>query len=245
MINYTYDGSFEGLLTVIYEAYYRRQMPENILPQENLQQHILCENVYIETQPQKADKVYDSIRKKISSYALRNVFYVFLSELEGVETWIYNYLRFGWQVGKKVDHYETDDRVLKIHAISRKVGGERHRMLGLVRFRQLHGDIYYAPIEPNYNIVGILAPHFYKRFSNQNWVLHDVKRSMGAVYNKREWVITEMDIKQELIYTQEELLYQKLWKQYFDSIAIKSKMNPVLQRRCMPARYWKYLIEKS
>ncbi len=37
---------------------------------------------------------------------------------------------------------------------------------------------------------------------------------------------------------------QNLWKQFFDSIAIKDKIKPRLQRQFLPKRYWKYLIEK-
>ncbi|MGE4282884.1 MAG: TIGR03915 family putative DNA repair protein [Clostridia bacterium] len=244
MISYIYDNTFEGLLTAIYEAYYRRQVPEEIVPEEGFQEKLFCQNIYIETDEQKADKVYQSIKKKISPQALQHVFYVFLSEMDGAETWIYQYLKFGWEVGRKIDFYEVDDRVLRIHKISRKVGGECHRLLGLVRFRLLSGEIYYAPIEPDNNIVALLAPHFTKRFAAQNWILHDVKRGIAAVYNKEEWIITELNIDQTLKLEEKELFYQQLWKQYFHSIAIEDRVNPRLQKRCMPMRYWKYLIEK-
>jgi hypothetical protein len=32
--------------------------------------------------------------------------------------------------------------------------------LGLIRFKRLEDDLYYAQIEPDNNIVGLLAPHF-------------------------------------------------------------------------------------
>jgi len=35
MFYYTYDGTFNGLLTIIYEIYYRRQIPEQIVPAQN------------------------------------------------------------------------------------------------------------------------------------------------------------------------------------------------------------------
>ncbi|MDK2809788.1 MAG: hypothetical protein PWR27_497 [Petroclostridium sp.] len=244
MLNYIYDGSFEGLLTAIYETYYRHEIPENILPEQNLQEQLLYKNVHIVTDIEKADKVYNSIREKISVSALQHVFYVFLSELAGAGTWIYQYLRFGWKVGREVDLYITDDRVLKIHTISRKVAVERHRMLGLIRFRYLEGDTYYAPIEPDYNIVGLVAPHFAKRFAGQNWIIHDVKRNLAAVYNQRGWIITDINVNSELNLEEKEKDYQTLWKQYFKSIAIESRVNPKLQRRCMPVRYWRYLVEK-
>jgi len=43
----------------------------------------------------------------------------------------------------------------------------------------------------------------------------------------------------------DELAFQRLWKSYFDALAIPERFNPRLQRRQMPARFWKYLIEKE
>ncbi|WHH61021.1 TIGR03915 family putative DNA repair protein [Petroclostridium sp. X23] len=243
MLNYIYDGTFEGLLTAIYEAYYRRQVPEKIVSQHGFQQELLYENIYIETDDEKADKVYLSIREKISPQALQHVFYVFLSECDEAGTWIYQYLRLGWKVGRKVDMYEADDRVLAIHRMSRKVSGEAHRLLGLIRFRHVQGDIYYAPIEPDYNIIALMAPHFVKRFGAQNWIIHDIKRKLAAMYDQKNWIITDFIDNADMNFEETEVFYQKLWKKYFESIAIKSRINPRLQRRCMPARYWRYLIE--
>ena len=40
-------------------------------------------------------------------------------------------------------------------------------------------------------------------------------------------------------------LFQDLWKSYFKAMTIKERLNPTLQRRCMPRRYWAYLTEKQ
>jgi probable DNA metabolism protein len=37
--------------------------------------------------------------------------------------------------------------------------------------------------------------------------------------------------------------YRNLWRNYFDSMAIKERTNPRCQRNLMPARYWKNLPE--
>jgi probable DNA metabolism protein len=245
MIYYIYDGSFEGLLTSIYDSFYRREYPDKIVSDDNFQPNLLIEAVHIKTDSEKASKVYNSIKNKISSSALENIFYVFLSEVENNEKIIYNYLRLGWKLENKIDLYLSDDRVLTVHKIVRRVKNERHRMLGLIRFRYLDKNTYYAPIEPQYNIIGLVAPHFTKRLSDQNWIIHDVNRKIAAVYDKREWYITDFKLNRELKYSDEEIFFQDLWKQYFNSIAIKNRINPRLQKRNMPMKYWKYLIEKS
>lgn len=135
--------------------------------------------------------------------------------------------------------------MLKLKKLSRKVSGEIHRMLGLLRFKKTAGDIYYASCEPDYNILSLLAPHFARRLADQNWIIHDISRKQAAVFNQKEWVITFFDDDNQIKITAEEKNYQKLWKGFFDSIAIKNRKNLKLQRQLMPERYWKHLIEKD
>jgi len=245
MIYYIYDGSFDGLLTAIYEAYYRKEKPQRILFEEDYQENLLVDKIYINTDIEKAEKVYNSIKTKISNRALKNVFYTYLSEGEDIGTWIYQYLKLGWKIGKNVDYNMADERVLNIYKARRSVDREVHLLLGLIRFRRLEEKIYYAPFEPKFNVVGLVAPHFVERLSDQSWLIHDVKRGIGAVYNGEEWIIRDIDIDKELKYGEDELAYQRLWKEYFKSIAIKNRINPRLQKRNMPMRYWRYLVEKN
>lgn len=245
MICYTYDGSFNGLLTTIYEIYYRRRIPQEIVPASSSnmrffvrQEHIVCDEA-------RAARVYEAIDSKISSRALRNAYCVYLSEHPQAGMWIYEYLRLGWKLGPRVDLHLTDERVHRVHQLSRKVKMEQHRLLGLVRFQRCQMDLYYAAIEPDHNIAELLAPHFASRLSDQNWIIHDRRRDLAVVFNRKEWVATGFTLKQKLELEQDEQYYQRLWKQYYDSIAITSRKNPRLQKQCMPERYWKHLVEKN
>lgn len=244
IIHYIYDGSFEGLLTAIFEAYYRREIPDRILSEHNLQEDLLARQVQIPSDPTKADRVFASIGTKISSQAQQNVLHCYLSDLKDAGTWIYHYLRLGWKTGSKVDLYLTDEKVQRVHQTARKVRFEAHRMLGLIRFRKLQGEIYYAPMEPDHNILGLIAPHFAQRMADQNWMIHDIRRGLAALYDQNEIKTAAILQKKELTLDQQELWYQQLWKQYFNSIAIPNRINPRLQRQHMPIRYWRHLIEK-
>ncbi|NLX70554.1 MAG: DNA metabolism protein [Clostridiales bacterium] len=243
MICYTYDGSFEGLLTAIYEAYYRHERPEKILKADCLQHNLFAKYVYIDTDERKAQKVYDAVKQKISPVAAKNILYAFLSEDNEAGTYIYRYLKLGWKIGKQVDSAVADSRVFQIHTLSSKVRREAGRMLGLVRFRLLKNGIYYASIEPDYNILGIIALHFKRRMPDQDWVIHDVKRSTAVFHHNSEYIIVPFDFNGPLPLGQEERDYQSLWRQYFMDIAIKTRINPKLQRQHMPLRYWKHLVE--
>jgi len=244
MIHYIYDGSFEGILTAIYHAYYNKEIPEQILSQDDLQESLMVRKIYIETDMEKADKVYHSVETKISKQAMKNIFYVYLSEERDRGTMIYQYLKLGWKMGKSIDGNLKNNHVLVVQNMYKKVSKEIHLMLGLVRFKELKNDVLYAAIEPDYNIVFALADHFAERISNERWIIHDIRRNIAVVYNKEEWLLTELKLKGDIEVHEEEESYQKLWKQYFKSISIENKVNPRLQKGYMPVRYWKHLIEK-
>jgi probable DNA metabolism protein len=44
---------------------------------------------------------------------------------------------------------------------------------------------------------------------------------------------------------EDEVLFQKLWKQYYKSICIQERKNDKVHRQLLPKRFWKYLPEKG
>lgn len=245
MLNYFYDGTFEGLLSSVYEAYYRHESPAHIYLSTCIQQNLLDTNAHITTDDKKASKVYNSIREKISYQALQNVYHAYLSEQDNIEVHILNYIRFGFKEGRKVDLYLSDDRVLAVHTAAKKVTRESHLMVGLLRFKQLENDIYYAQYSPDHNITALISGHFVKRFSDQNWIIHDLKRNYAAVFDKNNCIFVDTAGKIGLSSSNSSDNYENLWKNYFANICIRERINPKLQKHNMPARYWNFLTEKQ
>lgn len=243
MIYYVYDSTFDGLLTCIYEAYYRHENPHDIVPLERVEDNFLIQAIHITTDKEKASKVYRSIEERISLESLRKVFYVYLSELPKSGIAILNYLRVAYKLGRNVDDNLTNDAVLTIDKICHKVTREKHLMLGILRFKMLENGILYGSLEPDYNIVGMLAPHFASRMGNENWVIHDIKRNVAVFYNKQEWVVRDLVLEDDLIIHEDEEDYQEMWKSYYEHMAIESRKNLRLKKNYMPMRYWKHLVE--
>ena len=244
MLAYIYDGSFEGLFTAIFEAYYRKEEPDAILQEQGLQQDLLVQYVHIVTDPVKSYRVYTSIWRNISHEALKNVYHTYLSNMPESGTLIYRYLKLGWKMGSRVDLHLSDDTVFKVMDVNRRLEFEVHRLMGFVRFRQVEGGIYYSAVSPDNNVVELLAPHFAERLSDQKWIIHDVKRELAALYNMKTWIMSEFSAADIPGDTEEETQYVKLWKEFFNTLAIPSRINPKLQRQLMPRRYWDHLTEK-
>lgn len=243
MIYYVYDNTFDGFLTCIYEAYYRHENPDDILPFDRLEDNFLIQRYHIRTDGEKAAKVYQSIEEKISKDALKTVFYVFLSEMPKSGKYILDYLRLGYKMGKDINGHLSNDVVLKMNKIQLKVANEKHRMLGLLRFKTMENGILYGQIEPDHHIAALLAPHFVDRMSNENWIIHDIQRNIGIFYNKKEWVVREFTIEDDILFHETEEDYQEMWKAYYKHMAIESRKNLRQKKNYMPMRYWKHLVE--
>ncbi len=64
MIDYLYDGTFEGILTCVYHHYYTEKA-SGIYRSDTYQSTLLGGCMEVETDPVKATTVYEAIEKKI------------------------------------------------------------------------------------------------------------------------------------------------------------------------------------
>ncbi|MGL6106457.1 TIGR03915 family putative DNA repair protein [Romboutsia sp.] len=241
---FIYDGSFEGLLSTIYEAYYSSEKPDKIYSKINYEENLLEDVLKIKTDLEKFQKVYNAIENKISKEALRKIYYVYLSEFKESSNLILSYIRMGFKLGYKVDYYKNNDVVLNMDKISKRVSLEKHRFTGFVRFKSIN-NILYSSIEPDFNILPIIGKHFKNRLSNEYFIIEDVKRNIALVYDKNNYYLTNLSKEQKNVLTnsKEEGAYADLWREYFKATAIVERNNPRLQKRQMPTRYWNQLTE--
>ena len=252
MVQLVYDGSFEGLLTVIFECYAQKITPVEI-SSGNSQVIVFAEKQYIHTDVAKADRVWKGMRKKLNSKNQNLPLYSFLSELPGIEMKIYRFACLLFSSSCNIDTDFGNPLVLGLTRIVRKVNQDAMRILQFVRFQKTKDDFFYAPVEPESNVLPLTINHFKSRFADQKWLLYDVKRDYGFFYDLRqveevvlvEKTFPETGMLPENFLAEDEVVYQALWKDYFNHINIKERKNLKLQCQHMPRRYWKYLTEKN
>ncbi|HOL56225.1 MAG TPA: TIGR03915 family putative DNA repair protein [Spirochaetota bacterium] len=239
-----YDGSFTGLLTVIYEGLKNNLEPENIITSDNNEEiDLFSDIIFFNSDKKKADIVIKTIKKKLNFSVLKVIYYAYLSNEDNIEIDIYNYLKLCFQYNKDVYDNLGNDYINKLAKAVRRVQLEKHRFLGFVRFELLKDGIYYSKIEPDNNIIYLIVDHFKNRFRDQKWLIHDTLRNIAAYYDKNSLRIFDIYNIENLEYDQEEMEFRHLWKTYFKNIAITERRNLRLQRNFMPVRYWKNLIE--
>lgn len=138
----------------------------------------------------------------------------------------------------------TIDYVMDTVKMKKNTWFEGHRLKGLLKFRCVGDNLYYAPIHPDNNVIEILGQHFIRRLPSQNFIIHDKNRNIAFMYNTKEHSIIDVPTDFKVSeFSNEEKLYQSLWKAFFKTIAIKERTNKRLQLNYMPKKYWQDLVE--
>lgn len=247
-----YDGSFNGFLTTVFKAFDERIEIADIQKNSEAQRGLFSDTETVFTQMDNAKRVWNGIQKKSNS-AIKNVYFAFLSESKGIEMLLYRYIRKLFSPTDMMHLNFSDDTVLKISQLTKSVGREKHRMEAFVRFQLTKDGVYFANIEPDFDVLPLISKHFRSRYADQQWLIYDVKRKYGLFYDLNSVEIISLDlqeihtnsIRKSSTFTTEEYDYQDLWNNYFKSTNIKSRINMKLHTQHVPKRYWKYLSEKK
>ncbi len=238
---YEYDGSFEGLLCCVYESYYLKEIPLDILTPE-AQALSLFPVKRIATDLEKANRVLASIPAKMGQDVLEFVQHAFLTCLEQKEVQILLFLRLGYRYGPTVLNMLANDIVDKLFKAVTHLKRESHLLCGFVRFSVFNGALA-AEIEPKNYALPLLRQHFCERYPEERFLIHDKTHGMALIYEPYRSAIvpiTDLELPEP---DEEELAFRELWRQFYQSIGIQERYNPRLRMNHMPKRYWKYLTE--
>jgi len=92
MTIFTYDKTFEGLLTVVFDAYFRKTFPDVLLADGEPFPLFYDETFGVVTDEEKAKRVWKALEKKLSDTALNLVTITWLSELPEVVILLFRYI---------------------------------------------------------------------------------------------------------------------------------------------------------
>lgn len=253
MIVFRYDKTFDGLLSVVFDAYDRRAFPEKLLGETDLEPLFSEEIHQVNTSTEKAERVWKGLQKKLPDDACKMLMSVWLSEEPGSDELLFRYIKKTFDSPHFIATQFSDDDILEVKKLAQKVSKERLYIIQFARFQKAADGTYFAPVSPRHNVLPLTLSYFTDRFADQKWLIYDLKRKYGYYYDLNK--ATEVTLLDEVniaegklnpdIMDEDEKLFQQLWKTYFTSIAIKERINPKLHRQHMPKRFWKYLPEKS
>ena len=262
MTVYTFDGTMDGLLTAVFDAFERHEQPEKLLASGDALP-LFCDQIHeVVANEEKAQRVWKGLEKRLSFNAIRLISVSWLSELPELNNALFNYICKTFQLpaqsGSSIERNFADPDVLAVTNIARKVLHEQLRMKQFIRFQKAKDGTYLAVVMPDHNVLPLIIEHFRDRFNDQPWLIFDAKRHYGYYYEGKDkpiWItfedestipfnLTDGKLNDDVLSSDDHLM-QELWRTYFKAICIRERMNPRKQLQDMPRRYWKYMTEKQ
>ncbi|MBT1070221.1 TIGR03915 family putative DNA repair protein [Pelotalea chapellei] len=243
---YRYDGSFEGFICAV--AACREEgdnQPEFVRDRDDHAVGLFAADV---REVLSVRETALAFRKLFIAVASRDAFavarYAFHSQKSGIEELLWRYLKLGLEVGPKLARMLAQEPVHAVNRIARQVSHEAHKFKGFVRFSEVAEGFLYARIEPQADILPLIAHHFTERVGDRPWMIHDIGRSQAAVFDlKSWWLVRDIELVAEPDISTAEQQFADLWQRYFQRLAITERHNPKLQQKHVPLRYRKHLTE--
>ena len=238
---YVYDGTLEGFLCCVYESYVRREIPCGIRTEKG-QPLLFEENHWIHTDLDHAQKIYESMDRKIAGEAQDFIKNAFLTCIENREMLMLRFIRRGYQYGRAVFDQLTDDTVCAITKAVRNLQREAHSFMGFVRFTVYDG-VMVSCISPKNRVLPLLSDHFSNRYPDETFLIYDRTHRMAVVHKPEGTLLTAMSNLTLPPIDDAEKAYHALWKCFQHTIAIEERKNPKCQMNHMPKRFWAEMTE--
>ena len=230
---YQYDGSLDGFLCCVYESYVYKEAPAAFCCDEDPLS--LYEVRTVITQPAYSQRVSRGIAAR-SGKALAVVRRGFLTCLPDKELHLYAFIRKLLAEGPGFMRDLSDPACYPLYRAIRHMNGELEKLRGFVRFSDYSG-VLGAEIEPKNRVLPLLRGHFCQRYANEQFFIYDRTHRELLLYANGRSRITQIENFQPVLPGEDELYFRSLWKQFFQSVAIRERENPRCQNTFMPKRY--------
>lgn len=243
---YLSDGTTEGIFTAIYLAWVDGTSRTDVRINGSCDTLSFFEN-YIETKTDYkiAEKVCQSIKHKLSENIYFYIYRASLSFNPDRASCIYSFLQKAFRKGPSIINALSDNDVMKLFELDRQVGREAHSYLEFVRFEELENGVLACRINPKSNVIPLITEHFSDRLHTENWIILDTGRNFAAVHRAHSapffCALSDEQLTAFSGFSEKEENFKKLWKTFFETIAVRERVNPSLQRSMMPLRYRKYM----
>ena len=259
MATYIFDGTLTGLLSCVFRAFQFKQFDAALSMQKAPQIALFDPDVIeVTSNAEHAQRVWSALKKKVNRQSLRSFYFTSLAENDEAFNHMFGFAVYVFQHGVAVDQNYGHPNVLGIAQWAKQVGREKHRMEAFVRFKKCQDGLFLSLVQPDFNVLPIIAQHFVQRYQDQRWLIYDEKRDFGIYYDLTQLHQVKLHAQEVdrnianghsqaflLDLDQDEPLYDQLWKAYFRSVNIQARTNLKLHIQYVPKRYWRYMNEKQ
>lgn len=241
---YVYDGSFEGFLSAVFDAW---QIPQgtfgDIVPLSNTAPSFTDKNISVYTDAVKAMRVRKWLRHKLPEGTEERIYEYFCAEDLGGEGRMFRYLKACDKFGAWVDSHLTESDVSDFLKAEKQFGYEFHRMRGFTRFKLLADNVLFAEINTDYNQLPRLGAFFLDRLPGQRFIIYDKKRKKAVLSDGRRLAIADNFNVDSIETDDTQGNFEKLWREYLVSVTTEQRKNKKLQRQMLPIKYRNCMTE--
>lgn len=251
MIVYRCEDTLEGIFTAIYNAYEEKRNHSDTLIRLDDELYLFAEYVDVHTDEEKAIKVMRTLERKFGEQNYMWLCYALAAAAQDKAQAVYQTVVEGLKRKVPRDHLFDGlamEYVNRTFVLARGVNNECLHLKGFLRFQELENGILYASIGPKNNVLAFLMPHFADRFPMENFMIYDEKRGILGLHPAgHEWyLMSNSDNPKEALafrLSEEEEVYQELFRYFCRKIGIEERKNPKLQRNMLPLRFREYMVE--
>lgn len=253
---YSYDHTWNGMLTCVFDSFFRHEQPLALL-KCGTPSPLFTENHEVISDSEKAGRVSRKLESVLSAGVIAALIQTLYCDEQNSDLHLFRFLcKAVTSVSCSIERNMADEDVRFVVNTFRKIRRERLRMMQFLRFQKAADGTYFAMIAPYMDVLPLIVPHFADRFSEECWLIYDNKRQYGVYYNAHQALRITLDGNSPVhkfidgkltdnFCSNDEKLFQELWKTYFKAICIHERNNPKKQVLDIPRRYWRYLTEKQ
>jgi len=245
VVVYLHDGTLEGFFSAVFDAYTRPEKPDVIASCDTYQNQLEQIVFHIDTEERKYERVYSGIKKHLGAEGYQKTKAAFLSHDPDKDTLLFRYLRYGFAVGRKVHVDIAHELVNPVERLFQETRREMRQIMQFARFARMDNGVFYAKVNPKNNVLPLVMDHFARRFNIQPFIIYDEIHRLAGIYDMQQWRLQYVEEFSAPDCTVDDRRYQKLWKAFYDSVAIAERVNHRQRRTFMPMRFWSNLTEMT
>lgn len=259
-IIYVCEDSLTGIFSGIYEVWKRKMTAEEagLEVGDSFERRLFCEYIFCKAEERKALAVIRMIQKNLGADVYEKISYALLSADRRKAEMVFRAMLEAKKLSRKdrlMEHL-GNEAVRAVFGMYRQVANEAHHYKGFVRFRELKNKTLFAKIEPKHAVLPCIAEHFADRFPQENWGIYDKTHEVFLIHEKgkryyflQQYMCMKGDSgsAQNITggFSEEEMDYEALWKEFVQSISVAERENRALQNQNLPLRFRTNLVEFS
>ena len=236
-----YDGTFNGFMTIIDQAFTRKQFPAIILTAANAMESLFT-GEWIETDERQAEKILHRLQQRLTITNFQFIHDGFYATIENKELHLLEAIKIALNTRDSLENFIGNPCVLAVTNGLKTLFGEAHNYKGFVRFEYV-GSLLFSKVTPKHFSLPYICPHFAKRYPLESIIIYDTTHRLLALIEKGNISFIEDVDCPKFDQQKKEDLIQSQWQAFLSAVTIQERANKNSQLNHLPLRFRDHMID--